>query len=133
MTQKITVQDFKNDPVLSERSRKSREVARALDAKADRLPYSQIFTIYEFEEFLSQLTPKRFELLRLASKGGKSIAELAAASRRDQSVVSKDVASLSRLGLVKVEEVINHGHGRKKVVTPVASTIAINASLVTEF
>jgi hypothetical protein len=39
------------------------------------------------------------------------------------------VSKLSELGLVKVESVSNEGHGRKKVVTPVASTISINASI----
>ena len=79
--------------------------------------------------FLSQLTPKRFELLRLASKGGRSIADLAAASQRDPSAVSKDVSRLSKLGLVKVDVVQNAGHGQKKIVTPLATTISINASI----
>ena len=102
-------------------------VARALDEKADVLPYAKTFTSYEFEDFLSQLTPKRFELLRLASKGRRSIADLATAAHRDQSAVSRDVAKLSQLGLVKVEVVTNEGHGRKKIVMPVATTISINA------
>ena len=102
---KISIQDFKSDPALKQHSRKSKEVARALDAKAETLPYSKIFTSYEFEDFMSQLTPKRFELLRLASKGGRSIADLALASHRDPSAVSKDVVRLSKLGLVRVDAV----------------------------
>jgi DNA-binding MarR family transcriptional regulator len=129
--QKITVDDFKRDAVLSEHSRKSKELARALDAKVDSLPYSRVLTSFEFEDFLSQLTPKRFELLRLASKGGRSIADLAAAAHRDPSAVSKDVSRLTKLGLVKVELVQNDGHGQKKIVSPVATTISINASIVT--
>jgi DNA-binding MarR family transcriptional regulator len=128
--QKITVDDFKRDAVLSEHSRKSKELARALDAKVDSLPYSRVLTSFEFEDFLSQLTPKRFELLRLASKGGRSIADLAAAAHRDPSAVSKDVSRLTKLGLVKVELVQNDGHGQKKIVSPVATTISINASIV---
>jgi DNA-directed RNA polymerase specialized sigma24 family protein len=93
--QKMTVDDFKRDAVLSEHSRKSKELARALDAKVDSLPYSRVLTSFEFEDFLSQLTPKRFELLRLASKGGQSIADLAAAAHRDPSAVSKDVSRLT--------------------------------------
>ena len=122
---KITAADFK----LSQHSKKSKEVAHALDAKSASLPYSRSFTCYEFEDFLSQLTPKRFELLRLASKGGRSIADLAVASKRDPSAVSKDVARLSRLGLVRVDAVQNNGHGQKKIVTPVATTISIHASI----
>lgn len=129
--QKITVDDFKQDAVLSEHARKSKELARALDAKADSLPYTRVLTSYEFEDFLSQLTPKRFELLRLASKGRRSIADLAAAAHRDPSAVSKDVSRLTKLGLVKVELVQNEGHGQKKIVSPVATTISINASIVT--
>ena len=126
---KITLADFAKSNELQEHSRKSRAVARALDEKADVLPYAKTFTSYEFEDFLSQLTPKRFELLRLASKGRRSIADLATAAHRDQSAVSRDVAKLSQLGLVKVEIVTNEGHGRKKIVMPVATTISINASI----
>jgi predicted transcriptional regulator len=117
---------------LHEHVRKSRAVARALDQKADALPYAKTFTSYEFQDFLSQLTPKRFELLRLASKGRRSIADLATAAHRDQSAVSRDVAKLSQLGLVKVEVIINEGHGRKKIVMPVATTISINALIAAD-
>ena len=126
---KITLADFAKSTELQEHARRSRIVARALDEKADVLPYAKTFTSYEFEDFLSQLTPKRFELLRLASKGRPSIADLATAAHRDQSAVSRDVAKLSQLGLVKVEIVTNEGHGRKKIVMPVATTISINASI----
>lgn len=128
--QKITLADFAKSPVLKAHSTKSKAVARALDEEADSMPYSKVFTSFEFEDFLTQLTPKRFELLRIASKGRHSIADLAIASHRNPSAVSRDVSKLSELGLVKVESVSNEGHGRKKVVMPVASTISINASIV---
>ncbi|MDO9568914.1 MAG: hypothetical protein Q7J58_05970 [Hydrogenophaga sp.] len=66
---KISLADFANSPVLKAHSIKSKAVARALDERADSLPYSKVFTSFEFQDFLSQLTPKRFELLRIASKG----------------------------------------------------------------
>lgn len=126
---KITLADFAKSATLQAHSSKSMAVARALDAQADTLPYAKVFTSLEFEDFLTQLTPKRFELLRIASKGRHSIADLAIASHRKPSAVSRDVSKLSALGLVKVESVINEGHGQKKVVMPVASTISINASI----
>lgn len=126
---KITAADFAQSSVLQTHVRKSKAVARALDAQADILPYARTFTSFEFEDFLSQLTPKRFELLRLASKGRRSIADLATASQRDPSAVSRDVATLSKLGLVKVERVSNEGHGQKKIVMPVATTISIQAAI----
>lgn len=127
--QKISFADFADSPTLKAHSVKSKEVARALDDQAEVLPYSRVFTSLEFEDFLNQLTPKRFELLRIASKGRHSIADLAIASHRNPSAVSRDVSKLSELGLVKVESVGNEGHGRKKVVMSVASTISINASI----
>ena len=127
--QKITLADFDKSPVQKAHAAKSKAVARALDEQAEALPYSKVFTSFEFEDFLTQLTPKRFELLRLASKGRHSIADLATASHRNPSAVSRDVSKLSELGLVKVESVSNEGHGRKKIVMPVASTISINASI----
>lgn len=126
---KISAADIARDPALSAHSRRSRAVARALDSKSETLPYAKIFTSFEFEDFLTQLTPKRFELLRLASKGSRSIADLALASRRDPSAVSRDVSKLSALGLVRIDAVVNQGHGLKKVVTPVARTISIQASI----
>lgn len=129
--QKINLADFSRSRALKAHSEKSKGVARALDAQAAFLPHAKVFTSLEFEEFLTKLTPKRFELLRIASKGCHSIADLAIASHRDPSAVSRDVSMLSELGLVKVESVSNEGHGRKKVVMPVASTISINASIAT--
>ena len=127
--QKITFADFAKSPVLKAHSAKSKAVARALDEQADSMPYAKVFTSLEFEDFLTQLTPKRFELLRMTSKGRRSIADLAFASHRNPSAVSRDVSKLSELGLVKVESVSNEGHGRKKVVMAVASTISINVSI----
>ena len=127
--QKIDLADFAKSPALKAHTLKSKAVARALDRQADSLPYSKVFTSIEFEDFLTQLTPKRFELLRIASKGRHSIADLAVASQRNPSAVSRDVTRLSALGLVRVESVSNEGHGRKKVVMAVASTISISASI----
>ena len=60
---KISTTDFVTNPVLKERSGKSKAVARALDKKAHALPFARVFNSFEFEDFLTQLTPKRFELI----------------------------------------------------------------------
>lgn len=130
MTQKISFDDFKNDRTLREHSARSRAVAKALDEKSDTMPYSQVMNGYEFSYFLETLTPKRLELLKIASKGEKSITELAQAANRNHSAVSKDVAKLEGLGLLNTEMVSNMGHGIKKVVRLVSSRILLSASLV---
>lgn len=129
MGTKITKEDFAKVKVLREHSQRSREVARALDAKVDALPHARVFTSVQFEEFVTELTPKRFELLRLAIKRRRSINDLATAAHREPSAVSRDIAKLQKLGLVRVDVVANPGHGRMKMVTPVATSISINADL----
>jgi predicted transcriptional regulator len=129
MATRISREDFAASKTLREHSRRSREVARALDAKSEVLPYARVFTSVEFEEFLTALTPKRFELLRLAIKRRRSISDLAVAAHREASAVSRDIAKLQQLGLVRVELVSNPGHGQMKIVTPVATQISIQADL----
>lgn len=121
--------DFAANPMLRVHAAKGKAVAKALDQQADVLPHAMTFTSFEFEDFLTQLTPKRFEILRLTSKGRLSIAELANAASRAHSAVSRDVSKLTALGLVKVETVSNKGHGVKKIVLPTANTISISASI----
>ena len=128
-SKKISLPDFAADAMLQEHVTRGREVARALDANAPALPHALTFTSVEFGSFITELTPKRFALLRLVVKERRSISELAEAAHREQSAVSKDVARLKKLGLIRVEEVSNAGHGRKKMVIPVAHTISINANL----
>ena len=42
MRTKITLDDFKKDTILCEHSAKSKAVAKALDAKAEKIPYCDI-------------------------------------------------------------------------------------------
>ncbi|MCW8208089.1 ArsR family transcriptional regulator [Verminephrobacter aporrectodeae subsp. tuberculatae] len=127
-TKKISIEDFHNDPELHAHVARGREVALALDANAPKLPHAVTFKSLEFVAFVSEMTPKRVELLRAAIRKSRSISELAVAVHREQSAVSKDVARLTKLGLVKVQEVSNAGHGRKRIVVPVAESISINAN-----
>lgn len=127
--QKTTLADFAKSSTLKAHSERSKAVARAMDENAEALPYAMTFHSFGLKDFLSQLTPKRYELLRLASKGRRSVSDLAAAAHRDRSAVSRDVAKLSKLGLVKTEIIANAGHGQKKIVMPIATTISINAPI----
>ena len=49
MTRKICMTDFAGNKALRQHAQRSREVARALDAKAYALPHSRMFTSVEFE------------------------------------------------------------------------------------
>lgn len=121
----VTANDF---AMFDERAVEGGEVARALDNHAP-IPHAVTIRSHAFEDFVTALTPKRFELLRLSKPGNLSISDLAAAAQRDPSAVSKDIAKLVELGLVSVVIEVNAGHGVKKIVRPVARHIEISAAL----
>ena len=121
----ITIDDF-NIPALEIRRKRSKEVARALDAEADVLPYAvRQFESTEFEFFLRCMSAKRFQLLKMLPKRGLSVSDLAIRMDRDPSVIRKDVAALASLGLIQSTTVLNAGHGLKKIIRPVASRIEV--------
>ena len=122
----VKPEDFKR---FDERASRGLAVARAIDV-AKPIPHSVTIRAHRFDEFLATLTPKRFELLRLSMTGTRSIAELAAAARRDPSAVSKDIAKLVELGLVSVVVEANAGQGVRKIVRPVAENIEISAAVL---
>jgi predicted ArsR family transcriptional regulator len=54
---------------------------------------------------------------------------LAAALKRDAKSVRRDVAKLERAGVVKTAQEMNPGHGRMKIVLPVARAARLTAVL----
>ena len=71
-------------------------------------------------EMLNVLTSERVRLLRRAKAGALPIAELASGLNRDVRAVSRDVLRLEKAGLLRTSYRVNPGHGRYKVVEPVA-------------
>jgi len=69
---------------------------------------------------LEVLTAERIRLLQKVRTKSTSISALAAALGRDPKSVRRDVLKLERAGVVRTRERINPGHGRVKVVEPVA-------------
>jgi predicted transcriptional regulator len=123
---KVIADDFK---MFDSRAAQGRAVARAIDNQTP-VPYSVTIRAHKFEDFIATLTPKRFELLRLSKSGKRSISDLAIATRRDPSAVSRDIAKLVDLGLVNLVIQSNAGHGVKKIVRPIAEKIEISAAVL---
>ena len=69
---------------------------------------------------LEVLTAERIRLVQKVRTKSSSISALAAALGRDPKSVRRDVLKLERAGVVRTREKINPGHGRVKVVEPVA-------------
>jgi DNA-binding transcriptional ArsR family regulator len=75
------------------------------------------------------LTAERLRLVRRVRARSSSITALAAALKRDPKSVRRDVLKLERAGVVRTREQINPGHGRVKIVEPVAREYRLTAVL----
>lgn len=107
-----------------------RRIARQADA-GQPLPEVRSITFENLEAMLEYLTPKRvalFEAIK-ASAGPESITTVAHRVGRDRAAVKRDIDALCRLGIVDVDEVPLPGHGRQKLVRPVAQRVVLNATL----
>lgn len=80
-------------------------------------------------EMLNILTSERVRLLRTSKAGALPISDLASALDRDVRAVSRDVVRLERAGLLRTSYRVNPGHGRYKVVEPVAKEYVLTASI----
>jgi len=78
---------------------------------------------------LNVLTAERVRLLRRARAGSQPITELASGLKRDVRAVSRDVVRLEKAGLLRTSYRVNPGHGRYKVVEPVAREYSLTANL----
>ena len=75
------------------------------------------------------LTAERIRLVQRVRAKSSSISALAAALGCDPKSVRRDVLKLERAGMVRTREQINPGHGRVKVVEPVARECQLTAVL----
>jgi len=85
-----------------------------------------------FENPLSMteiLTVGRLRLVQQIKQRGTSITALASALKRDLKSVRRDIGKLERAGIVRTCEQVNPGHGRIKIVEPVAKHVKLVASL----
>jgi len=79
-------------------------------------------------EMLEVLTAERMRLCEVARMQPFSVTGLAAALKRDPKSVRRDVLKLVRVGVLRTREEINPGHGRVKIVEPVAKRFELRAS-----
>lgn len=109
-------------------AKRALERARKLDRREAIRPQITI----TFEDPLAMvevLTKERLRLVQTVRIKPSSITALAAALKRDPKSVRRDVLKLKRAGVVRTCEQINPGHGRVKIVEPVARQYRLTAVL----
>jgi predicted transcriptional regulator len=107
---------------------RSRERARKLDL-GERIP-AEIRVVFEDPADLMQvLSAQRIRVLRAARNGPIAVAQLARGLKRDRQAVMRDVRLLESFGLLQTREAPNPGHGRRRIVAPLASSYQLVANL----
>jgi len=99
-----------------------RSAARAqkLD-RGDRLLPEIRLTFEDPADLLRVLTTQRVRVLDAVRRKPAAVSELATVLKRDRTAVRRDVRVLATFGLVSTREEMNPGHGRRKIVGPLAS------------
>jgi len=103
------------------------ERAKRLD-RGEKVVASKRITFESPLDMLSLLTAERVRLIEMSRTSSLSVSALAAALKRDPKSVRRDVAKLEELGVLRTQEQVNPGHGRKKVVQAVAGKLELRAS-----
>jgi predicted transcriptional regulator len=105
-----------------------RKRARTLD-RGESLAPGITISFEDPMELLAVLTSERVRLLRRVKVEAQQISALAAGLKRDVRAVSRDVSLLVKAGLLRTSYRSNPGHGRLKLVEPVAQEYRLVANL----
>lgn len=109
-------------------ARRALERARKLD-RGEAVKAEITITFEDPLAMVEVLTAERLRLIQRVRAKPMSITGLAAALKRDPKSVRRDVVKLERAGVVRTREEINPGHGRVKMVEPVAREYRLTAVL----
>jgi len=102
--------------------------ARKLD-RAERLTPEMRLTFEDPADLIRATTPKRVEIIHTVRKHSAAVSEIARILHRDRAAVDRDVKVLESLGLVKTDWETNPGHGRRKIVRPLAGKYELIATI----
>ncbi|HEY0796430.1 MAG TPA: hypothetical protein VGD64_11675 [Acidisarcina sp.] len=105
-----------------------REHAGQLD-RGKAIPPEITLTFEDPAELLKVLTSERVRLLKEAKAGPRPITVLASGLKRDVRAVSRDVLLLEKAGLLRTTYRANAGHGKLKIVEPLAREYRLVANL----
>jgi predicted transcriptional regulator len=102
--------------------------ARRLD-RGKKLPAEMRLIFEDPADLLRVLTTQRVRVLHAVRKKPAAVTDLAIVLKRDRTAVKRDVKILTSFGLVKIHEETNPGHGRRKIVEPLASRYELVATI----
>ncbi|MDR3728008.1 MAG: hypothetical protein P4K86_13290 [Terracidiphilus sp.] len=105
-----------------------RDHAETLD-RGETLPPAITITFEDPADLLEVLTAERVRLLRRVKQQSQQVSTLATELKRDVRAVSRDVSLLEKAGLLRTSYQANPGHGRLRIVEPIAQEYKLVANL----
>jgi predicted transcriptional regulator len=102
--------------------------ARRLD-RGGKLASQMRLTFEDPADLLRVLTAQRVRVIHAVRKKPAPVSDLAIVLKRDRTAVRRDVKVLKSFGLVKIQEETNPGHGRRKLVLPLALKYELVATI----
>jgi predicted transcriptional regulator len=108
-------------------AKRGRERAVKL-SRGEKIVAEKIINFDSAFEMMTVLTVERMRLLEATRKQALSVTGLATELKRDPKSVRRDVLKLVSVGVLRTREEINPGHGRVKIVEPVAQRVEMRAT-----
>src|ERR1700722_1297962 len=102
--------------------------ARRLD-RGEKLAAQIRLTFVDSAYLLRVLTAERVRVIHAVRLRPAPVTDLAIVLKRDRTAVKRDVKILTSFGLVRIHEETNPGHGRRKIVQPLASRYELVATI----
>jgi predicted transcriptional regulator len=108
--------------------RRSLDRARRRD-KGERVEAQRVITFEDPLMMIECLTVQRIRLCQVVRKKRLSISALAEELGRNRGSVTRDVNKLKKLGLLRLREEVNPGHGVVQIVEPAAQKFEMRIAL----
>jgi predicted transcriptional regulator len=107
---------------------RSLERARRLD-RGEKLAPEITLTFEDPADLVRVLSAERVRVIHAVREKPAPVSELATTLRRDRKAVKRDVTLLESFGLVNAREEINPGHGRRRIIEPLAAKYQLVATI----
>ncbi|MEO8726391.1 MAG: hypothetical protein ABI383_09725 [Acidobacteriaceae bacterium] len=108
--------------------KRSRARAKKMDRRVPLAP-EIIINFPDAPSLLRVLSYQRVKLLKATKAGARSLDALASGLKRNKSAVNRDIQLLESCGLLRTHYEKNPGHGKYKVVEPVAQSYELVAKI----
>jgi predicted transcriptional regulator len=121
---RVTVSSGSADAFIGRSLERARRIGRG-----ERLQPEITMTFEDPADLVRVLSAERVRLIHAVRRKPAAVSELAVALGRDRRAVKRDVSLLESLGLVNTRAEINPGHGRRRIIEPLAEKYQLVATI----